>query len=403
MKSIRREDVPALLIGLAAVSSVISIAAMEILIGAATVAFAMVWYAGFQPPRVPRVWIPFAIFVALTLLSLAASPHPREGLPLIKKFYLYLMMFLIPATFRSIREVRWVVLGWAAAAALSSAWALNQFYNKVEDAKEAGKPFYRAYIADRITGFMDHWMTFSGGMMMALLMIAALVFFSRDRRGVRWLVGAGTLISIAIIAAWTRSVWAATGIGAIYLVWFWRKWMLLAIPVLLAILVLANPFAIGDRVKSAFNPHGDLDSNEHRSITRAIGWRMMAAHPLLGIGPEQVKREYMSYLPPGTPLPLPEGYYEHLHNNFIHYGAELGIPAAVALIAIFGVALWDFAKALRAANGESYWILQGAIAVIVAMMIAGWYEKNLGDSEVLTMFLAVIGCGYVAVREVPSR
>ena len=39
-----------------------------------------------------------------------------------------------------------------------------------------------AYVADRITGFMDHWMTFSKQMMMALLMVGAMVFFSTDRR-----------------------------------------------------------------------------------------------------------------------------------------------------------------------------------------------------------------------------
>jgi putative inorganic carbon (hco3(-)) transporter len=41
-------------------------------------------------------------------------------------------------------------------------------------------------------------------------------------------------------------------------------------------------------------------------------------------------------------------------------------------------------------------VLEGAIAVILAVMVSGFYELNLGDSEVLGMFLAVLGCGYVA-------
>ena len=32
-------------------------------------------------------------------------------------------------------------------------------------------------------------------------------------------------------------------------------------------------------------------------------------------------------------------------------------------------------------------------------MLAGYEEVNLGDSEVLAMFLAVVSCGYVAVNE----
>ena len=41
----------------------------------------------------------------------------------------------------------------------------------------------------------------------------------------------------------------------------------------------------------------------------------------------------------------------------------------------------------------------GAIAVIIAILVGGYYEENIGDSDVLGMFLAVIGCGYVAVME----
>jgi hypothetical protein len=33
----------------------------------------------------------------------------------------------------------------------------------------------------------------------------------------------------------------------------------------------------------------------------------------------------------------------------------------------------------------------------IAVMLAGFFELNLGDSEVLTMFLVAIACGYVAL------
>jgi hypothetical protein len=34
---------------------------------------------------------------------------------------------------------------------------------------------------------------------------------------------------------------------------------------------------------------------------------------------------------------------------------------------------------------------------MIAVLSAGWYEFNLGDGEILTLFLAVMACGYVAV------
>src|SRR5580700_12324495 len=104
-----REDIPAWLAGAAAVCALVSIAAMEILMGAAVVALIITrtrW-------RIPRVWLPLAVFAVLTLISLAASGQIREGFPQVKKFFLYLMLFLIPSAVRSVRQVRLIAMGWA--------------------------------------------------------------------------------------------------------------------------------------------------------------------------------------------------------------------------------------------------------------------------------------------------
>jgi putative inorganic carbon (hco3(-)) transporter len=355
--------------------------------------------------RIPPVWLPVSVFAAGTMASLFASGHVSQGLPQIKKFYVYSMLFIVTSAFRNVRQARWVALGLALAAALSAAWSLNQFAVKYEDAQEAHQDFYTAYVADRITGFTSHWMTFSGQMGMALLLIGSLVFFSVDRRWTAWLVAAGALISVALMAAYTRSVWGATACGAAYLIWFWRRWVLIALPVLIAIVMLVNPFQVRDRAISAFRPHGDIDSNAHRSMTRRIGYEMIRAHPWLGIGPEQVQYQYLNYLPPGTRLPLPTGFYGHLHNIYVHFAAELGVPTMLALLWIFARALNDLLRALRRLprDAPQRWILHAAIACIILILVGGFYEKNMGDSHVLSMFLAILGCGYVAVREVDEK
>ena len=43
-------------------------------------------------------------------------------------------------------------------------------------------------------------------------------------------------------------------------------------------------------------------------------------------------------------------------------------------------------------------LIHGAIAVMIAVLAAGWYEHNLGDGEILTLFLGVMGCGYAALN-----
>jgi putative inorganic carbon (HCO3(-)) transporter len=391
---LRKEDVPMMLAGLAAVLPVVSIAGFEIVLGAAIVAMLV-----FRvKPRWPAIWLPVLLFFLGTVISWLASGDLRGGVPQIKKFYVYAMVFVVASTFRNVAQIRWLAVAWAAAASASAGLGLYQFYDKYEDAVEKHQKFYDSYVADRITGFLDHWMTFSGEMMMALLIIGAVVFFSRDRRWDAWLVAAGALIGVALVAAETRSMWAGAACGGIYLLWFWRRWTVIALPVVAGILLLSNPFGIGDRERSIFQPHGDEDSNAHRSVTRSIGWAMIKAHPWLGVGPEQVGKVYKNYVPADVKK-LPTGYYQHLHNVYIHYAAERGVPTMLMLVWMLLRALYDFIRALRRLppEADARWVLHMAIAVIIAIMIAAWEEVNLGTSVVLAMFLAVVGCGYVVI------
>jgi len=406
----REQDVAVYLAGAAAILTVVSIAAFEILMGLALVALLV----SKQRLRFPPLLVPFGLFVLGTLASVAASGHARAGLPQVKKLYLYLLLALIVSTVRNMVQVRAIALGWALAASLSSAWGLEQFVRKYRAAEQAHKDFYLSYIADRITGFMGHWMTFSGHMMMALLIITAIVFFSSDRHGTAWLIAGGAVIGAGLIVAETRSMWLGAAVGGVYLVCFYRRWVVLAVPAALALLLLANPFELRNRALSIYRPHGEVDSNAHRAVTRRVGWEMVKAHPWLGLGPEQIGPQFEQYIPADVPRPLPDGYYGHLHNIYLQFAAERGVPTMLALMWMLGQALLDFARALRRlersrragdegrddAGGGARWMLHAAIAVTISILVAGFFEYNLGDSEVLAMFLAVLGCGYVAVGSV---
>lgn len=391
---LRREDAAMILAGLAAVLTPVSIVAFEITMGLAAVALIVT-----RRLRPLPILAPLLLFFLWTVISMLAHSSWHQAYPQIKKFYVYLMVFLVASAFRQVRQVRWIAWGWALAASLSALWAMNQFYNKFEDAREAHQDFYTVYVVSRISGFMSHWMTFSGHMMMALMVIGAMLFFTRWKRGHWLLIAAVAAIGAGLLLAETRSMWLGAGIGAAYLIWIWKRWMLVAIPVLAGIVVLTNPFELGDRIKSAIHPHGELDSNAHRAMCRAIGREMIKAHPILGVGTEQVGTQLMDYLPPGTQLPLPKGYYGHLHSIYYQYAAERGLPALGAILWMLGRMLYDFVRALRRGAGRHRWILHAAIAAMIAAVVGGYYEYNLNDSEVLAMFLAIMGCGYVAVFE----
>jgi O-antigen ligase len=378
----------------ALVSILFSIAVSQILLALALAALLL----GKEPLRLPPIWLPLALFMAGTVISLVASGHIHQGMPQIRKFYVFLILLVVYSTFRKIAEIRAVVLLWTGVATLSAVWSLIQFWQKYREAQRLHVSSYSFYIGSRITGFMSHWMTLGGEEMIVLLLLAAFLFFSGQRRWklAGWLCAA--LLAVSMLLGMTRGIFLlGFPAGLLYLLWFWKRWLLVAAPVVALIGFLAAPGVMRERVTSVIQPHGDLDSNRHRAILRETAFVMIRAHPWLGLGPEQVKYQFDQWVPADA-RPLPLGWYGHLHNIYLQYAAERGIPTMLAMLWLIGKALWDFAGALRCklASAEARFVLHGAIAAILATLAEGLVEYNLGDSEVLTMFLAVVAFGYLA-------
>ncbi len=381
--------------GASAVAVLVSIAASQILL---TLALASL-IASRLRLRLPRIAWLLGLFLAGTVLSTAFSANPAAGRPQIRKFFVYLVLLVVFSTFRKLAHARGLVLSWAAVGAVSAGVALAQFGRKVVESQQHGADFYRFYVGERISGFMSHWMTFSGEGMIALVLLGAFLLFGRLGRLAWPAAAAFTVLGLALIGGFTRAVWLGAAAGVLYLLWYGKRKLLWGLPAAVAGLMLVP--AVRARIVSAVQPHGELDSNQHRIVCWRTGLAMIEAHPLLGLGPEMVKAEFLEYVPADVPRPLPEGWYGHLHNIYLHYAAERGVPTALALTIMLLVMLRDFRRAalrLPAGRSDAKFVLHGAAATVLAIMVAGVFEHNLGDSEVLTMFLAVAGIGYTAVE-----
>ncbi len=374
-----------------------SIAVCQILLALALVSLLL----SGQKLRLPRIWIPIAVFMGGTLISLAFSPDAYAGLPQVRKFFVFVILLTVFSTLRDLTLLRRLFLCWAGAGALVSIRGLVQFVTKMEEARASGQNFYDYYVGERITGFMSHWMTFSGQQMFVLLMLMAFLFFAPKGKG-RWFwFSSAAILAVGLLLGFTRSIWLASGVSGMYLLWCWRRIAVVAAPILAVIVILVSPASVTTRFVSIFKAKKEIDSNQHRVVTWRTGLRMVQAHPLLGLGPEEVKAQFMDYVPADIPRPLPTGWYGHLHNIYLHYAAERGIPVALALVWMLLWILWDFAKKVRSlppGPSDARFLLYGGISVVIATMVAGFFELNLGDSEVLTMFLTVVGAGYVATE-----
>ncbi|MDQ2843858.1 MAG: O-antigen ligase family protein [Acidobacteriota bacterium] len=374
----------------------VSIAASQILLGLGI----LLLFIFRQKLLFPRIWLPLACLFLWTALADVVSPDPWLGRAQIKKFFVFLFIPLIYVVFaEQFNKLFYLMIVWAAAATASGLLAIIQYIRAANES-------YVSYVGKRITGFESHWMTFGALQLMVLLLLLAQWFFS-SRRMALWAYSSIAVLAAAILLGGTRSIWLAALPAILYLVWIWRPRMILAVPVLAAAGFLAAPHNVKERLLSFTHPQQNVDSNRHREITFWTGLEMIKAHPWFGLGPEEIGRNFNAYVPKDIARPLPVGYYGHLHNIYLQYAAERGIPGLLCVLWFIGLMLYDFARAIaslpRETRSQQRFILQGAVAVTIAILIGGLFEYNLGDSEVLMMFVSVAALGYAALENLQPQ
>jgi putative inorganic carbon (hco3(-)) transporter len=378
-----------------AVAILFSIAISQILLALAVAALLL----SGDELRLPPIKLPLALFMIGTLISWALSGEMQAGIPQIRKFLVFFELLVVYSSLRDLVLIRRLFLVAAGIASIAAVRGFAQFAARVHQARLLGQNFYEYYVAQRITGFMSHWMTYSGEEMFVLIMLGAFLLFAPISRiwFYVWTLCAA-LISAALLLSETRSIWVAAAAAGLYLIWFWKRWMIALVPVAIVLVFLFSPESIRERFTSLVQPQ-EVDSNQHRIVSFETGFRMIEEHPWFGVGPEGVKLHFDEYVPAEVPRPLPAGWYGHLHNIYLQYAAERGVPTMLLMMWMLVQILYDFWRALRMlprGRSNQKFLLHGGIAVVLATMVEGFAEYNLGDTEVLTVFLVVVASGYLA-------
>jgi O-antigen ligase len=154
------------------------------------------------------------------------------------------------------------------------------------------------------------------------------------------------------------------------------------------------PDNVTNRMMSMFDLRDP--SNQDRLAMLEVGQGIVRDHPLTGVGPAMVQRVYPQYRPAYAVQPV----NPHLHNVPVQIAAERGLPAlAVFLwfVVSLGVAL------VRLVRRSADRLLPAAsLAVLAAMLAAGLFEYNFGDSEFLMLFLVLITLPFAALNSSPA-
>ena len=121
------------------------------------------------------------------------------------------------------------------------------------------------------------------------------------------------------------------------------------------------------------------------------GANIIRDFPLTGVGPDGVRLVYQHYRDPRAERQL----NPHLHNVPLQIAAERGIPALIVWVWFIATLVRDF---WRKRTSEYPSLSNAGLAAIGAMLAAGLFEYNFGDSEFLMLFLVVITLPYAADR-----
>jgi O-antigen ligase len=344
-----------------------SIAVAQILLTIALICWAASLLVRRDGFAAPRFFWPLAAYAAATLASAAFSSDPRTSFIDCKQLVLFL---LVPAVYRLVngQQARTLITVVLSCAAVSAAFGVIQY----------GILHYDQ-LSQRPQGTLGHYMTYSGLLMTVIaIAVARLLFDSKDRT---WAALVLPALAVAVALTSTRSAWVGV-CAAAALLFALKDFRLFAVlPIVAAVFFALAPGMITKRFVSMF------DNKDPTRVDRVAmvheGERMIAAHPFTGVGPNMVEKRYADYRGDDAVNKV----NQHLHNNPLQIAAERGLPALVLWLWFIAALCRDLQQ--RFASGSQRYLAAAALASVVALLTAGLFEYNFGDSEVLMLFLIV--------------
>jgi len=378
LRSTGADAVAAVLLGVAVVMSYRIGLANFLLLGAGAAAW-VAWRRGLLRgrPSGRSVTRPLAVFAGLTVISAVASVDPLASIQEVPRLLVFLTVPLAAAV---LDERRWPLLVWGLALSLTllGAWGIWEYAGGAN------------HLGDRIHGPLSHYMTYSGWLLVAVLVVVTHALMERQ-----WLllvpVGAGV---VALLLSYTRNAWVGLAVGVLVLAAVWRRRLLLVYPLVALAVWLVFPPSVVDRALSTFDP--TQHANYDRLCMAAAGGKMIQDHPWTGVGPGMVKRTYPLYRVDDAPT----WSASHLHNNPLQIAAERGLPALAAylwLVASFTGGAW---RSLPALAGRRRTVVAAGLVAFAGITAAGLFEYNFWDAEIFYLVLPLLGAAAGRAEEV---
>lgn len=366
------------------------------------------WLLLRERPRFPRELLaPAALYVAAVVLSHVASGEPLPSAEAVLGFWPVATPFVLVAAIpdeRALRTMLWLAMGMAA---LMGLYGVVQHFTGADWFRVGAKIAREAPAAPgrflAIGNFEAHTTYAFSLAFLALLAAAIAAEPAGSWRGRALLLFAAGAVTAGVVVSYVRSMWIGLVAGA-GLVALLRRGAAARVAVGLAVAgsvtVLAVP-SLRARAASILDP----TYNAGRAYIWERSWRMLADHPVSGIGFGNYRRLQEAYFDPAAPaLVVPR---TGAHSTYLHLAVETGVLGLTAFLWIW-IRFFACACALvrrraslsRFASG----FVAGATAAVGCFLVGSFFQESFFDGEVAFMlWFAVAGVWVVGSALAPEE
>ena len=327
----------------------------------------------------PSFFWPLLVYAWLSLVASIYSVNTEISFKDSRELLLYVLILIVFTAFTRRDDIELLFVALLGSGFINAAYSIAYY-------------IFKANPGQRVKGFMGHYMTQAGLLILFGAVAMGFIFFGRGRQRLLWAAGL-VLSSIALILTLTRSGWVGLAVALCVGLLLWKPKTLILVPVLAGLIFFVSPKPVKDRALSIFSLREF--SNMARVEYIRAGIKIIKDFPWLGTGPDTVDMVFQN-----PKYGLEESYKRnvHLHNNIIQIAAERGIVTLLAWLTFIVTVFVSLARLVKKKAKELSAPAAGALAALAAFIAAGFFEYNFGDSEVSTLLLFIITIPFALER-----
>ena len=329
----------------------------------------------------------FLLFSALSLFNSGLYLHKSIN-ALFGKWMQYLGIYIIVQD--SIYDQKIIKRGlllFLFGASLAIISGLSQYYLGFEFLRNRGIGVVNGGVY-AITSSFNHYNAFGGYLVVVLPLVIALLSTVNSSVQKVILLIFSLFSTMAIMLTFSRGSWLAVAVAFIFLSIFSKNNLKWSLPVFLVVIVMFFFPVFHERLFFIFKAGGDSDRFKYW----LTAWKMINAHPFLGIGLGTFMANFTKYIHNLDPYISPS----YAHNCYLQIWAETGIFSLASFMAFIGGLGCIGIKTFLASRD---FLLIGLLAGVLGFLVHSFFESNLYSLRLVILFWVWIGLVVARLRK----